>query len=504
MRKIAVLITLLVLGSACGKRSAYTDAKVPYVIETIETPRGLHAETGGLAFLPDGRLVACFLRGEVMIYNPETKEWRLFAEGLHEPLGVLPVSESEILVMQKPELTRVKDTDGDGQADVYETVTDDFGMAGNYHEWTYGPVGDHDGNLYISFNTASEWGIVMDEVRGRLDTTLVPFKPKQKFAAVPYRGWVAMLTPSGEFVPYAYGFRSPSGLLITPDSELFVSDNQGDWVGTSGLFRVEQNRFYGHPASMIWLPEWNRGDPSKLPVRELNAIRQRPVVQFPHGIMAASPTQPVLDVTDGAFGPFAGQMLIGEMNQERIIRVMLEEVNGVWQGACIPFIDGRGLLKGNNRLAFAPDGSLYVGHVQHGFVGDTGIQRIVFTGKEPVDIYTMNITEDGFDLHFTQPMDEAALRDTSNYHFRHYYYEYHLKYGSDQFDVQKVPVTDAEVRDGGRVVSLKIGNVKPGYIYELTLGALKSNDGKSLDNRLICYTVNALRSGRKDVPATAY
>ena len=505
MRKLGEWMILAVLATSCGKKSEYPDAKVPYIVETIETPPGLHAETGGIAFLPDGRLVACFLRGEVMIYNPETKEWKLFAEGLHEPLGVLPISESEILVMQKPELTRLKDTDGDGQADVYETATDNFGMAGNYHEWTYGPVKDRDGNLFISFNTASEWGIIMDEVRGKLDTTLVPFKPKQKFAAVPYRGWVAKLTPSGEFIPYAYGFRSPSGLLISPDNELFVADNQGDWVGTSPLFKVEQNKFYGHPASMIWLPGWNKGDPSKLPVEELNAERQRAVVQFPYGIMAASPTQPIFDNTNGAFGPFAGQILIGEMNQERIIRVMLEEVGGVWQGACIPFIDKQGLRKGNNRLAFSPDGSLYVGQVQHGYIGDTGIQRIVFTGKDPVDIYSMNITDEGFDLHFTQPMDEATLRDTSNYHFRHYYYEYHLKYGSDQFDVQKVGVKDIEVSDGGKKVSLKLENLKPGYIYELTMGELKSEEGAVLENRLVCYTVNLLRSGqRSGKPSLAY
>jgi glucose/arabinose dehydrogenase len=504
MRKLGALTILGVLLTSCEKRSEYPDAKVAYIVENIETPPGLHPETGGIAFLPDGRLVACFLRGEVMIYNPETKEWKLFAEGLHEPLGVLPLSESEILVMHKPELTRLKDTDGDGQADLYQTVTDDFGMAGNYHEWTYGPVKDRDGNLFISFNTASEWGIIMDEVRGKLDTTLVPFKPKQKFAAVPYRGWVAKLTPSGEFIPYAYGFRSPSGLLITPENELFVADNQGDWVGTSPLFKVEQDKFYGHPASMIWIPGWNKGDPSRLAVDELNAGRQRPVIQFPHGIMAASPTQPISDDTDGAFGPFAGQIFVGEMNQERIIRVMLEEVNGVWQGACIPFIDKQGLRKGNNRLAFSPDGSLYVGQVQHGFIGDTGIQRIIFTGKDPVDVYSMNITGEGFDLHFTQPMDEATLRDTSNYHFRHYYYEYHLRYGSDQFDVQKVPVKEIEVREGRKTVSLKLGNLKAGYIYELRMGELKSEEGELLENRLVCYTVNLLPSGRSNKPSLAY
>jgi len=504
MRRFGKWMMLVVLVTSCGKKSEYPDAKVPYIVETISTPPGLHAETGGIAFLPDGRLVACFLRGEVMIYNPETKAWKLFAEGLHEPLGVLPLSESEIFVMQKPELTRLKDTDGDGQADVYETATDNFGMAGNYHEWTYGPVKDRDGNLFISFNTASEWGIIMDEVRGKLDTTLVPFEPKQKFAAVPYRGWVAKLTTSGEFIPYAYGFRSPSGLLISPDNELFVADNQGDWVGTSPLFKVEQNKFYGHPASMIWVPGWNKGDPSKLPVEELNGERQRAVVQFPYGIIAASPTQPIFDNTNGAFGPFAGQILIGEMNQERIIRVMLEQVGGEWQGACIPFIDKHGLRKGNNRLAFSPDGSLYVGQVQHGYIGDTGIQRIVFTGKDPVDIRSMNITDEGFDLHFTQPMDEATLQDTANYHFRHYYYEYHLKYGSDQFDVQKVGVKDIEVSEGGKKVSLKLENLKPGYIYELTIGELKSEEGVVLENKLVCYTVNSLLSGRSGTPALGY
>ena len=42
--------------------------------------------------------------------------------------------------MQRPELTRVKDTDGDGTADEYETVFDGFGMSGNYHEFAFGPA----------------------------------------------------------------------------------------------------------------------------------------------------------------------------------------------------------------------------------------------------------------------------------------------------------------------------------------------------------------------------
>jgi len=82
--------------------------------------------------MPDGRIVVCFQAGQVYFYNPKTKEWKLFAEGLHWPLGVLPVSNTEVLVMQSPELTLLADRDGDGKAEVFKTISDDFGMSGNY------------------------------------------------------------------------------------------------------------------------------------------------------------------------------------------------------------------------------------------------------------------------------------------------------------------------------------------------------------------------------------
>ena len=440
-----IAIICIVLTWGCSKDADVSGSSESYYVETIALPPGLEGETGAIGFLPDGRLVACFLRGEVMIYDPESGKWDWFATGLHEPLGLLIISNSEMLVMQRPELTRLVDTDNDGKADLFETVTDDFGMTGNYHEWNYGPIRDAKGNLFIALSTASEYGHVMEEVRGKLDTTLVPGKPKQKFSAVPYRGWIMKLTPEGEVIPYAHGFRSPNGLVIDQQGRLFATDNQGDWVGTSKLYQVKEGRFYGHPASLLWTESWDRGDPSQLPLDELNKMRARASVLFPHGIMAASPTQPVIDNTDGKFGPFSGQFFIGEMNQERIIRVMLEEIHGQLQGACLPFIDGKNLRKGSNRLAFAPDGSLWVGQAEYGFVGDKGIQRIVFTGNPPMDIYSMNITPDGFELTFTQPLNASSATNPENYRFNHYYYEYHLKYGSDQYDVQSIPVTAAEI-----------------------------------------------------------
>ncbi|MBC8155280.1 MAG: PQQ-dependent sugar dehydrogenase [Bacteroidetes bacterium] len=487
LRQLAVLAWLL-LTSATPKPTPRT----AYRVETIPMPPGLSSETGALEFLPDGRLVASFHRGEVMIYNPKTKLWSLFAEGLHEPLGILVVSNSELIIMQRPELTRVKDRDGDGKADLYEKVTDAFGVSGNYHEFNYGPVKDPDGNLFIGLNTASPNGGVQKEVRGA-QSPLTDVHKKQMFSPVAYRGWIMKLTTDHKLVPYASGFRSPNGLGYDAKGHLLATDNQGDWVGTSPLYHVEEGKFYGHPASLAWSANWEGGNPLAMDSSQLDKMRTKAAVLFPHGIMANSITQPVCDKTGGKFGPFSGQILIGEMNQGHLVRVMLEEVDGQLQGACIPFLDGHGLRKGNNRLAFAPDGSLWTGQNDHGWAGDKGIQRIVFTGKLPMDVYRMNLTPTGFELTFTQPVDATTARELTNYTFRHYYYEYHKAYGSKQFDLQPVAAKTVTLSPDRRKVSLTLASVKPGLIYELTLGQIKAANGEPLTNKLICYTVNKVK-----------
>lgn len=474
-----------------------------YRIETIDMPEGLNAEVGGVGFTPDGRLVACFHRGEVMTYNPESKEWKMFAEGLHDPLGLLVVSNDEILVMQQPELTRLRDTDGDGVADHYETITDDFGISGNYHEFNYGPVKDKDGNLYVALNTGSSGDGIHSEVRGKLNTLGRDGEKgnRQMFSVVPYRGWVLKLTPQGKVIPFASGLRSPNGIGFDASGNLFVADNQGDWVSTSALYLIEEGKFYGHPASLVWTDDWAGQNPFYMPIKELDAMRTRAVVLFPQGIMANSPAQILCDTTDGKFGPFAGQLLIGEMNHERIVRVMLEDVEGTLQGACVPFIDGNGLRLGNNRLAFSPDGSLWVGQTDHGWAGSEGIQRIVFTGNTPMDIYNMSLTAEGFDLTFTEPVNADSASNPANYNLTHYYYDYYKKDQSEpvdksiQIDLQNVPVKNVSISDDRKKVSLTVGKMKAGYIYELKLSNITSDQGKPLSNTLICYTVNRVRDG---------
>lgn len=497
---VSALISLLAF-TRCSTDSPTGNLPLTsYIVEDIPLPEGLTAEVGGMDFLPNGHLIVCFHRGEVMTFNPETEEWKLFAMGLHDPLGLHVVSDSEILIMQQPELTRLKDTDGDGVADLYETVNDDFGLSGNYHEFNYGPVEDNTGNLYFALNTASSGGGIKDIVRGPVNLLGRDGEDgrRQMYSVVPYRGWMMKLSPDGQLTPYASGLRSPNGLGFDGEGNLFVADNQGDWVSTSTLYHIQEDHFYGHPASLVWKEDWPNKNPFDEPIETLNSMRTVAAVLFPQGIMANSPSEPVCDLTGGKFGPFEGQLFIGEMNRDRIVRVMLEKVNGQFQGACIPFIDHQGLRMGNNRLAFSPDGDLWVGQTEHGWAGAKGIQRIHFTGKNPFDIYSMNLSDGGFDLKLTQPITQSAL-DTAEFNLRHYYYDYYKKDLSEpvdksiQIDVQEVPVTGLSLSEDGTIVSLTLDELKPGYIYELKLEKLKSKKSIKLANELICYTLNQLK-----------
>src|SRR5262249_52736057 len=153
---------------------------------------------------------------------------------------------------------------------------------------------------------------------------------------------------------------------------LLVNDNQGDWRGTSEVHFVERDRFYGHPASLVWRQNWDGSEPLKLPLSDLNARRTRPAIQIPYGTYGNSPTQMVVIPKTDSWGPFGGQLLMGEMNYARLFRLLPEQVDGVWQGACVALLDAPALKAGLHRLAFVGD-TLYIGRTHLVWAGGEGI-----------------------------------------------------------------------------------------------------------------------------------
>lgn len=504
MRKSGAFFLLWLAPAWTGPFSA--SAQVPkesYRIEIVQTPPGAAPEVGGIDFDSRGRLVACFRRGGLYRRDPGSGYWSRFATGLQVPLGIVAGKPGEYFVAQQSELTRIVDTDGDERADHYQTLGDQWGMSGNYHEYAYGLARDGAGNFYIGLGLASGSSRHRSSGRGAATTrSRFAENPKPGTVArllhnspVSYRGWVIKITPEGSFVPIASGFRQPNGLAFNREGALFATDNQGGWIGTSPLYHVTPGSFYGHPSSLNWHPDFEGINPVDIEVETLARRRKMPAIQLPQNDMAGSLAQPLEDRTGGRFGPYSGQMFIADWTYPRIHRVYLENVGGTWQGACFPFIEGRGLRKGNIRLAFSPDGDLYVAQTSRIWGIGEGLQRIAWTGETPLDIQEMRLTESGFDLIFTKSVDPATAALADDYPLVHYYYRYHGEYGSPKMDVTPVRIEKVSISDTGRRVSLRLLDpLVPERVYELRPGRrIRSRDGEPLVTRLAAYTVNRLR-----------
>jgi len=470
-----------------------------YEVQEVLLPVGVSPEIGGLAFNSKGELVVLTRRSGILIGKPHSDpaqfEWRTFSEhSMHNPMGVLLEADDQMLIPQMAELTRVSDSDGDGQADAYEAVSTAWGVSGNYHETNAGPVPDGRGNWFVAIGTASHNGPTFDYVRGEFSRT---GRRGRNYSAVSYKGWVVKITPDGNLIPWASGFRANNGIAMSPAGDLWVTDNQGDWRGTSPLYHVEKGHFYGHPSSLVWDDTFfpNNGDPLEFGIDRLNEKRTPAAVELPHGIVCNSPAEPIFDTTGGKFGPFAGQMFLGDIAGRRIVRVMLEKVNGVYQGACVFLVEQSGLRGGNNRFAFSPSGdSLYVGQTYRGWGSpEEGLQRIVWKGVVPMEVRKMSLTQTGFDLTFTKPVSPQAAADAARFKVQSYRYGYGYKYGSPQLDKKDETVRALSLSEDGLTVSLQLDGMQSGKIYQIDLENMFSKDGLPVINTMLCYTVNQLR-----------
>ena len=473
----------------------------PYRVETLKLPQQMIGEVSGVAFTPQGSLVVTNRRGDVWIRRSVDGGWRRFATGLYEGFGVVAPDESEILVVQRPEVTRLRDTDGDGVADVYETVADDWGITGSYHEFSYGLARDRAGNVYASSGLCSFGrGVDLPWVRGPLQTAqYMPWTgtgpvPDGHRSVAAFQGWAFQITPAGKWIPYASGFRQPLGVGISPDDELFISDCPGAWIPTSTLTHVEKDAFYGHPDGLKWHPELKD---KQLTIAELTALRRPPSIYLPRGLMGTSPGQPVWDRTAGKFGPFGGQVFLGDVSP-LLMRVDLEKVAGAWQGAAFPFLRGQGLRLGGMHHAFGPDGALYIAQTVRGWMsteGNEGLQRIVWNGETPVEIQTLRLSDRGFALRFTTPMAPTA-GEVARYQVKRFQYNYHPQDGSLRINQVDVPVTAARLAADGLTVELELLEVQPGYVYEMVVSRdVQNRAGQPLLNTTAYYTLNRLHNG---------
>ncbi len=497
--KIVAFIMLFIgCEVAIGQNKSEIEKKesVYYKIVDVPIPKEILLEVGGLALTAKDQLGVSTRRGEVwVIDNPNSSKpiYNRYAHGLHEALG-LGYRNNGFYLSQRGELTRLEDTNGDGKADIYKTIYS-WPLSGNYHDYSYGPKFMDNGDMIVTLNLG--W-------KGK------------GVSLVKWRGWMLKITPEGEMTPIATGLRSPAGFEINYEGAIFYTENQGDWVGSGRMTHLELGDFAGNPAGLRWTDDPK--SPLKLKPEDIEKESglslfeyakiipelKAPAIWFPHTILGISTSDILIDNNTGKYGPFEGQYFIGDQGHSKIMRVFMEKVNGVYQGASFGFKEG--FSSGILRMIWGSDNNMFVGMTSRGWAStgkeSYGLQRLVWTGKTPFEIKAIKAQNDGFLVEFTKPVNKSIASKTTSYEFKTFTYHYHNTYGSPIIDQQDGMVHMAKVSDDGLSVKLTVHGMRLGFIHQLKIIEKLGKNGEQLLHDTGYYTLNEVPGGELKSPPT--
>ncbi len=421
-----------------------------YVIESYYPPldefgRPQLFEALGAAQAKDGTIVVS--TRSAGIWHLREGKWSKFAEGFFDSLGVVVEDDNgyELTVGQKAELTRVSDTNRDGIADRYTTLFDSFAYHGNYHSYMHGPVKSPDGSYLITLNLAHDdashkgGGAYMGTFGG-------------------YRGWGFLIQKDGSYEAWVNGLRSPASLGVDLEGNFWYADNQGEYVGTSKLFKIKKGGFYGHPSGLVDLPGMTP-DSKEISWKKYKTQREPVVALFPHNRLANSPGNLVWSGNE-KFGPFKGQAFIGDQTLSNLMRIDFRKVNGKTKATVMPFVDG--LESGAMRPVFLQDGSLLVGQTGRGWRAKGGqiasLQHIKWDGKTPpMEVQTVNFQSGELVISFTHEIEKVAPEDIE---VNSWVYRDAPDYGSEELGSKQEKIESLVLSEDKKSIRLKIAKQK--------------------------------------------
>lgn len=479
-----------------GTGSPLSDVHPSWTVETL-MPDNLDLRCGAAAPLPGGHLaVAEFppanngvfreqFNGRLIVLkdivgndNVDTANIEVVVvdDSLHDPCGAL-WHDGALYVCDREALYKYTDEDGDGVPEKRSTFASGW-VSDNYHHFTFGVV-HHDGHFYLALSTSIYFGnqIQADNVVGPIHGLNGP-NPET-------RGCMVKIDDTTGDVEYiAGGFRTPNGVGVGPEGILLVSDNQGAWNPANSLYHVRPGHFYGHynntEATSDFYPDGG------VPALHSEHDPTPPALYLPQGECSNSPTNPIM-IEDG---PFAGQMLLGELTGGGIRRVQLEQVNGTWQGAV--FRHSQGFMAGNQRIMWGPDGCLYT--AQMGSGGNWswrgrqfGLQRLRPTGETAFEIHSIIATHDGFTVNFTEPVPQEQLENSESYTLKMWTYNPTPGYGGPKVGQQSLRVQSAAASDDRMSVRLVVTGVLSNHVVHIQT-PVTNDDGEDLWSGEAWYT----------------
>ncbi|MBT5708935.1 MAG: hypothetical protein HOI66_21665 [Verrucomicrobia bacterium] len=422
---------------------------------------------GGLDFLSQDRAILGSISGDVWLVSglgegSTTLNWKRFATGLYQPLGV-KVVDGKIYVLGRDQITRLHDLDGDDEADFYENFNNDSMVAENFHSFTLNLETDSEGNFFYAQGA--------------------PWPPTVR---TPHQGMLFKVSPDGKtFESFADGLRGPNGMAIGPNNMITYSDNEGHWLPTCSLQLIRPGGFHGmKPTAHLH---------DSVPVNF-----EQPICWIPHAIDNSPGDQIWID--SESWGPLNGKMLMTSYGKSSLSLVMMQDVKGSIQGGTLklPIKFRSGIIRGRqNKL----DDHLYLCGLsvwQTTGVEPAGFYRVRYTGR-PLNIpLKLTANKDSIDLTFSDPINRQLATDPDSYNLEQWNYRWIDRYGSPHYSVSNpneegqdiVKINTVELSPDGKTVSIKVDKVVPVMQMKIAYN-LETEGGQRMRNE-IHNTIHAI------------
>lgn len=437
------------------KESVHTEAATPPAVDSLwvfddypmpmPNPWKRNVRFADLDFFPDGRAAFVTFDGDIWIAKgldgTAGVDWTRFASGLDEPQN-LAIRDERIYVFDRNGIVCLHDTDGNGEADWYENVSNVFAQSAETRQYAMDFIALPDGGFYVALG-------------GQIGTTIGKLN-----------GTVIKIAPDGDsYEVIATGFRQPY-LGYDPVSKILTaSDQQGNWKPATPIYRVEPGRYFG------FMPEKYKGD-----VPQPHSIDPA-AVWIPHFINQSGAGQVWIRST----GKSPARM--GELNDSlvhigygrpEIFRIYLDPSEK--QGAVVPLLAGfpSGLL--NGRVS-PVDGYLYLTGFQiFGSAGAriSGVYR-AHPGKRATWLPSEVLAEKrGLLLRFDKALTPDLAGDLGRFSADRWNYIQTFKYGSGNYKLNgepgqdALPVLSAKLSQDAKSIFLGIADMQPSHSLHLT------------------------------------
>ena len=439
-----------------GKQSDKNDA---YVVDEITMPAvnpwNSWMRLSGFDFFKDGRRAAVSTwHGDVWIVDGLDGKlgklsWKRIASGLFQPLGVRVIDET-IYLSCRDQICILRDLNGDGETDYYESLNSDHQVTEHFHEFAMGLQTDDDGNFYYAKSARHA-------------------KPP----LIPHHGTLIKVTKDGKKTDIlATGFRAANGVCLNPDGSFFVTDQEGHWTPKNRINWVTKGGFYGNIMGYTDVTDTS------------DDAMQQPLAWITNRFNR-SPGELVW-ANSKKWGPLKGSLLDISYGMGRVFVVLNEKVNGQLQGGeyALPIPDfPTGTMRGRFHKK---NGQLYVcgmfawaGNKN----GTGGFYRIRYTG-EPICLpTTLNASKNKIRLQFTEKLDPTAATSPASFQLQTWDLKRARNYGSRHYNTKNLEIKGAKLLADGRTIEVSVPELKPTWCMEIKY-SLKTATGKSINNTI--------------------